>query len=219
MGKSTNNVKQSRFYSWGYIAYGDESNIARFCREQGRNWAYVLHDKDLKEDGTTKEPHYHVVITFEQQKSFASAVRIAKEYLEGNVMAEAIADLGGALLYLTHETDSAIADGKYQYDREIVRYSSKDFYTKYVKGEEVSENEQFVEDLLCHERDFSVIKMAKRYGRDFIKNVRSYMDFRLMALAELSGINPIHYHTQAFSTEERFAIDRNANECNNFLKG
>ena len=25
-------------------------------------WAYILHDKDIKEDGTLKPPHFHVVI-------------------------------------------------------------------------------------------------------------------------------------------------------------
>lgn len=214
--KSTEN---QRFYSWGLIMYGNEEQVKKLCTEQCRNWAYALHDHDTKEDGTPKEPHIHVVATFDQQKSFATVVRLCKSYTEQNVMAEPIGDIGGAMAYLTHETEKAVADGKYQYDREIVRYSSKDFYTKYVKGEEVSENEQFVEDLLCPENQFSVIKLAKRYGRDFIKNVRSYMDFRMMALAEQSGVNPLHYSYRAYSSREEEWMKANAEGVNSVLKG
>lgn len=212
-------TEPTRFYSWGLIMYGNEEEIKKLCTEQCRNWAYALHDHDLKEDGTPKEPHYHVVATFDQQKSFATIMRLCKAYSKQNVLAQPIGDIGGSLEYLTHETEKAVADGKYQYDREIVRYSSKDFYTKYVKGEEVSENEQFVEDLLCAEEQFSVIKLAKRYGRDFIKNVRSYMDFRMMALAEQSGINPLHYSYRAYSSQEEEWLKANAEGVNSFLKG
>lgn len=214
--KSTEN---QRFYTWGLIMYGTEEQVKRLCTEQCRNWAYALHDKDTLEDGTPKVPHFHVIATFDQQKSFATVVRLCKSYTEQNVMAEPVGDIGGAMAYLTHETEKAIEGGKYQYDREIVRYSSKDFYTKYVKGEEVSENEAFVEDLLCPEEQFSVIKLAKRYGRDFIKNVRSYMDFRMMALAEQSGVNPLHYSARAYSSREEEWMKANAEGVNSFLKG
>lgn len=30
------------------------------------DWAYILHDKDIKEDGTPKPPHYHIVIRTEK---------------------------------------------------------------------------------------------------------------------------------------------------------
>jgi hypothetical protein len=210
--------KKRRYYSWDLIMY-EEDAVKKLCTEQCRNWAYAMHDKDLKEDGTPKEVHYHVIATFDQQKSFSTIVRLAKSYTSQNVRAKPIGDLGGAMAYLTHETEKAISEGKYQYDREIVKYSSKDFYSKYVKGEEISENELFVEDLLCPKEQFSVIKMAKRYGRDFIKNVKSYIDFRSMALAEMAGVNPLDYHYQAYSTEDTRAIQKNAEGVNSILKG
>lgn len=208
-----------QFYTWGIVTYGTENQVKRFCNEQGKNWAFACHDKDTNKDGVAKEAHTHIVITFEQRKSFASVVRLAKSYMtDCNSMAEPVHDIGAVIAYLTHETEEAIRHGKYQYDREIVRYSKKEFYTKYMKGEEISENDQFVDDLLCPEKDFSVIRMAKRYGRDFIKNAGKYIEFRSMALAEVSGVNPLHYHYASYSASEREFFRENAEAVNSFVK-
>lgn len=208
---STVKEEPKQAYTWGLVTYETEEKISAFCREQGRNWAFAKHDKE-------GEPHTHVVITFEQRKSFQSVMRLAKTYLaNGNTFAQPVKDIGGALLYLTHETDEATKAGKYQYNREIVKYSSKDFYTKYVKGEEVSDTEQFVNDLLCPKEQFSVVRLAKRYGRDFIKNVKAYIDFRSMALAEETGTNALDYHYQAYATYETDFRRRMGEEFNSLV--
>lgn len=209
-------------YAWGLITYGNEEQIKRLCNEQAANWAYALHDKDVNEDGKPKEAHWHVMLTFEQAKSFNVVCKMTKSYIpDQNTMAEPVKDLQGALRYLTHKDDQ----GKYQYDEMIVNYSKKAWYEKYSQTKQEKQaskeedNEAFLNDLLCPKRDFSVRKMAVKYGRDFIKNCKAYIDFRSMALAEEAGINAVDYLYASYSSEEREFIRRNGEEVNEILGG
>lgn len=178
--------KSQRAYSWNIITYMQEADLLRCLRETAKNFAYILHDEDAREDGTKKEPHYHVVVTYSQQKSGAVVASIFDQYANGqNSRYQVAFDLQGCLLYLTHETEEAKTAGKYQYERKKIVLSSQSFYNRYVKDEEQAAREQadndtFVNDLLSAE--FCPIKMGRKYGRDFIKNFRSYVDYRSICL-------------------------------------
>lgn len=81
-----------------------------------------LHDKDLKEDGTPKKPHYHVVITYTQKHSIKQVLELVEE-LHGvadethNYTNLVVGDLTAMLRYLCH-LDNA---DKAQYPIEEVR--------------------------------------------------------------------------------------------------
>lgn len=83
-------------------------------------YAYVLHDKDVKEDGTEKAPHFHVVIQTENPVSlFVVAKRfdILPNYIEFPKGRNAFGD---CCEYLTHENEKQQEKGKYLYaDEEI----------------------------------------------------------------------------------------------------
>ncbi len=97
----------------------DETHAA--CIEKlkcgGYNFAAILHDEDLYEDGENagekKKPHWHVVIKFPNavwNESLAKELGITANYLEK------AKSLDGALLYLVHYG----FEEKYQYDLEQV---------------------------------------------------------------------------------------------------
>lgn len=180
-----------RSYSWACITYMDEGNLRRFLTEQCRNWAWIVHDRDVKEDGTPKEVHKHVVCTFERERSFGQVVQLFAMYAEGqNTLVEPCQSLEASLEYLTHENDPQ----KWQYDRKEVIISSSAWYGKYIGAKErAEENEKFVNDLLAPSSRFSVVAMARTYGRDFMRNMRSYMEFRKVALYEEMGGNALDY--------------------------
>ena len=88
------------------------------------NWAGIIHDSDLNEDGTKKDVHCHIVIKFKYPVSYEKFAKDINMPVQdickihtlkpwGNKM---IADIGGALLYLTHKN----AEDKYQYSDELV---------------------------------------------------------------------------------------------------
>lgn len=83
----------------------------------GYNFAGILHDKDVYEDGEhqgeTKKPHWHIVIRF---KNAVWNTAIAKELgIEPNYL-EACSNVDSALLYLVHFGN----EEKFQYEFESV---------------------------------------------------------------------------------------------------
>lgn len=56
---------------YSFIAYPDSSDITEVCSflsNMGAGWAYILHDRDKKEDGSPAKPHFHVVAGWEVGK-------------------------------------------------------------------------------------------------------------------------------------------------------
>lgn len=98
-----------------------EEKIKLALEEFGEcKYAYILHDKDLKEDGTEKPPHFHIVIQFKNPVSlFVVAKRfdILPNYVEFPKGRDAFGD---CCEYLTHENERQQEKGKYLYvDEEI----------------------------------------------------------------------------------------------------
>lgn len=94
-----------------YPECGSIDNVVAALAAFGDGWNYAispLHDKDLKEDGTPKKAHYHVLIGFEKNaptyRAFCEAV---KGISEGCAVPPAkdctVRDPLGAVAYLTHK--------------------------------------------------------------------------------------------------------------------
>lgn len=137
--------------------------------EQIRSWAYAYHDKDTKEDGSPKEPHFHLILVTHNGHSVSAIRRWFKGHLDDKgqeitTTAQPCLDVFEMYDYLTHSTPDAKADGKYQYDKSIVQ--SNDFkYFELAKGYDEDNILIATEELLkgANPRD-----LGKRYGRDFI---------------------------------------------------
>lgn len=85
-----------------------------------KDYAYILHDKDEKEDGTLKAPHWHILLRFKDSvptESICSWFNITDNYIN-----KIRGRFGDALAYLTHKN----APGKHQYLDEEVK-SNFDF--------------------------------------------------------------------------------------------
>ena len=111
-----------KFRSRLYVAvlYPEDTTHAD-CMEKlktnGYNFAAILHDKDVYEDGENKgelkKPHWHIVLRFKNavwSTAVAKELGIAPNYLE------ACKDQDAALLYLVHYSK----EEKYQYEYEAV---------------------------------------------------------------------------------------------------
>lgn len=174
----------SRFYTLSLISYATEEEIWGLL-QHAKHWCYAFHDKDVKEDGTPKEPHWHIVCTFAREKSCAWARKQIASATGQNTLAQPIQhDLADTVEYLWHQNDS----DKFQYSRDIVKWDDVTYWAHRLGESESTPNpnDEFMDDLLAV-NGFSVELMARRYGRDFIKNVRAYMEFRRLVFAERSG--------------------------------
>lgn len=167
-----------RYYTHSIVSYASEEEIQRLL-DLAKAWAYIKHDKDEELSGKLRDTHFHIVATFTQPKSF-KWVRNQVVSTQ-NTFSEAIkGEISDVLDYFTHK---GIAE-KYHYDENDIVYSDRDYWKRRVNNgeDEESKNEAFMDDLLAS--NFSAEAMGRKYGRDFIKNYRSYKDFREMVLCE-----------------------------------
>lgn len=167
-----------RHYTHSIVSYASEKEIRRLL-DQAKAWAYIKHDKDTEESGKLRDTHFHIIATFDRAKSFKQVREMVDS--KQNTFTEAIkGEIDDVLSYFTHK---GIAE-KYHYDEADIVYSDRDYWKRRVNNgeDEESKNEAFMDDLLAS--DFSAEAMGRKYGRDFIKNYRSYKDFRDMVLCE-----------------------------------
>lgn len=169
--------ESTRRYTHCIVSYASLDEIKPLLK-QAKHYAYILHDK-VKEDESNGE-HYHIIATFEQQKSFNW---IRKQVVsEQNTFTEAVkGDIDDVLTYFAHEGQSGHG---YHYGKENIVYDDLRYWSIRSKSGDKEENvnDVFMDDLLS--ANFTVEKMCRKYGRDFAKNFRSYLLCRDYVLIE-----------------------------------
>lgn len=152
-----------RNYSFNIVTYiTDTEVISDFC-SRAFKYAYILHDKDLN-----KPPHYHIVCTFKQNKSFESVRKLFPD--NQNTIVKKLIDKYGAFEYLTHKNDP----DKYQYSDDLVVTNDLKYFSRPLSKE--FSNEQFLFDI-CFST-LSQYDLALRYGRDYIIHRAQYLEFK-----------------------------------------
>lgn len=80
----------------------EEHSKALNIIENSYDYACILHDKDISDDGNLKKPHFHVVLRFQNavwSSSICSELGIETNYIQK------ARNLPNALLYLIHAND------------------------------------------------------------------------------------------------------------------
>lgn len=99
-------MKEKRYRTFELILYPDNLvhvTLIDFIRSQFR-YALILHNKDLKEDGTPKKEHFHVLIYYENAKT-ESAVRkyfLDNQLIDNPTLINYKNDLKQSVRYLVH---------------------------------------------------------------------------------------------------------------------
>lgn len=163
-----------RHYTHSIVSYANIDEIRRLLN-QAKAWAYIKHDKD-----SGRDVHYHVIATFKTEKSFKW---VREQVISSqNTFSEAVkGEISDVLDYFIHKG----CEDKYQYSSADIVYSDKDYWERRTGNCDTAQedkNEAFVDDLLSV--NFSAEKMGRKYGRDFIKNFKSYLYFRNVCLHE-----------------------------------
>ena len=119
-----------------------------------------LHDKDLKEDGEVKKPHYHLMFVFQGKKSKEQVQKIFQGL--GGVGCEVIESKIGMARYLCHLDNPE----KAQYLPEnVICFSGADYFSVITSDIDrlrlISEMEQF-----CDENNCFIYSVLARYARD-----------------------------------------------------
>lgn len=102
------------------------------------DYAIILHDKDVNDEGELKKPHYHIVLRFQNAKwntALAKELDITENYLEES------RSFKKSLLYLIHFYD----EDKYQYPIDEVKGPLKKRLEEFIKNDGKSESEKVLE--------------------------------------------------------------------------
>ena len=138
-------------------------------KDQIRVYAYAYHDKDVREDGTIKEPHCHIVFVTYSAHSL-SAVRRWFKGVDASgkditTTAQICSDVYSMYDYLTHSTSEAIAGGKYRYDNSIIVTNDKDGYFQASQSSDY-DNLTLAAEMILQGRYLRDVMRV--FGRDFI---------------------------------------------------
>ena len=102
----------------------EESEIKTILKNSNASeWAYILHDKDTDENGELIQPHYHIILKFENPQS---VTRIAQLFKDSTQYVDIWKGrINNAYSYLLHETDHANSKYHYNFNEVIASFDFK----------------------------------------------------------------------------------------------
>lgn len=112
-----NNKRDDRTRNWIFILYPESApeNWRDVIDELHIQWAESpLHDCDKNADGSPKKPHYHILLTFDGNKSFSQICEITEKLC--CPIPQKCQNVKGTVRYFVHMDDP----DKYQYDRDKI---------------------------------------------------------------------------------------------------
>lgn len=162
---SINESLKKREVWWFVESYLQESEF-QYALSKATHWAYIYHDKD------DNEPHYHILLHYDNARSGNAVLRDFVGY-QNSFIERCENGPQVCYEYLTHLNDP----DKYQYNPDRIVSHNPIYWEHFLPSVRDRTQTDFIEDLLSS-NELDIVYMAKKYGRDFIKNYKAYMDFR-----------------------------------------
>lgn len=150
-------AKQNEKRNYEIILYliEDVNRYVNICIENGFDYAFIYHDKDLKEDKSDfKKPHYHFQIYMQNQKSLS---RMSKIFNISENYIEYIYHKKKAIQYLTH------ADYNDKHNYSIFEIKSNMDLTKYFNNlvSDESVEMEIIFDFISRNKNISLLSVYK----------------------------------------------------------
>ena len=150
---------------WWFVETYVPSCDFEYALNKASHWAYIYHDRDKC------EPHYHVLLHYDNART---GYAVLKDFAHiQNSMAESTDSPVSCYEYLTHANDV----DKFQYPSSDIVCHNPIYWEHFLPSVRDRTQVDFIDDLL-NDDDIDLSYMARKYGRDFIKNYKAYLDFR-----------------------------------------
>lgn len=169
------NRKDRHFFIRTYL---DEIQIKVIITSHNiQHYAYILHNKDVKENGEEVEPHYHVLLSLFNKTSARSVNRWFSGFIDNKNQliqsyVEIAVDRYHCFDYLSHNTKACVESGAYIYDKSLIKCDDYGFYN----GSRSADFDSSTNCLLDLIAGVPYQQLVYRYGRDFIMNHQKYID-------------------------------------------
>lgn len=169
-------TRRGRFFSLvTYARAQDIEKVFAIHEEQVRYWTYILHDKDVNDDGELKEPHFHILADLYNANSETALKKWFAWCKDSkgekcNTLVEIGEDRQYLCDYLTHSNDKE----KYQYqETEIQRYGDMLLIAGVKPRNDEEKALNIIDDML---QGATYYELTRHYGREFIINCSRYED-------------------------------------------
>lgn len=160
--------KYKRFKKISFLTYEKEAMLEFLQVTFPYSFAWICHDKDVKEDGSPVKPHFHCVARYDNGVRVSHLAKVFNENVTFEVPYndKAIED------YLIH----AHSPDKYQYDKnDVVIYTDSGRRAMFVSREEYQA--ETMTELLNDLQTLTMRDLALKYGRDMMLNYDRYRKF------------------------------------------
>ncbi len=207
------NRKSNRVRNYEMITYQSEEVIKavlRIHKARIRHYAYILHDKDLKDDGEPAQAHYHVLMVFNNAMTSTAVQKLFPDNGQ-NTFPAVMNDKADCFNYLDHSD----CPDKYQYSRESIVCDDLDYWTDLQRGDTDDDRVlNIIDDILDN---VPFYELARRYGRDLVVNYqryKEYADFCKFDPRSPSNRAKVQVSAESGSTpfDEQMSIDPNTGE-------
>lgn len=172
--------KRTRAFCGITYLHKNSLEIVQLCNANAiRSVAFILHDRDINDDGTPKEPHYHFILRTYNAKTPTAIESWFRSLGEENTFVQCCTDILSYSVYMTHQNEP----NKVKYPQtDIFGTNTEDI----IKQEEAKDNAlEILDDI---NRNTPLRVMAKKYGRDFIYHRDQYHEYAyLMEQQELAS--------------------------------
>lgn len=206
------------------IQFLTEERIKKVIEEYDTitEWAYILHNKDTNEDGSNKEPHYHVYLWF---KNPIQSDLVAKWFeLPQNFISKVKGRKKDILLYFTHKN----APTKHQYQEEELKsnFSVKEYLEKQNYFERLSNFKDysyashinFIQENYNEKEKTTAFKYLKEHWQFHCEYLETRGD-RSMKVIFINGVAGSGKTTFAKKTCETLKLDYYISSSNNDALG
>ena len=168
--------------------YLPQKAVNELCNQDWiAHFVYIKHDKDTEKDGVTlKCEHVHILLRTVERMSYKALERrinrFTYDYYYGtgetpqNTFIEFTKDIDDAFRYLTHTTEKARLDGKYEYD-ELDMVSDNIGYWRGSYSSIASKKNNALDIVNDIENGLSERQLLVRYGREYLINRGKYREF------------------------------------------
>lgn len=117
MSKKNTNKTNNRNHQYSLVVY-EKSDLNKLLKYNVKRYAYIYHNKDKNEDGTDKEPHFHLFLSFNSpRRQLWLDTFKAFTKTKGNIMCEPCRDVDNLILYFLHKKHPE----KHQYKQSAIK--------------------------------------------------------------------------------------------------
>lgn len=152
--------KDTRARTWSFVVYPESAPKNWRDIVDSNHIAWVespLHDKDKNPDGTTKKPHWHIMLLFDGKKSYDQIKEIADSV--NSPMPQRVKSPKGLVRYMIHMDNPE----KYQYKREdIIAHGGADVDAYFELS--ASSKDAILWEMIAYIRENKVTSFAKFMG-------------------------------------------------------